>query len=48
MRFPVFVGSETPFEGTNGISLADFPDGRETTFLIGRRHLDGLTDPAGS
>jgi hypothetical protein len=32
--YQVFVGKGTAFEGCKGISLADFPDGLETTFLI--------------
>jgi hypothetical protein len=32
--YQVFVGKGTAFEGTKGISLADFPDGTETTFLV--------------
>ena len=32
--FRVFVGKGAAFEGTNGISLKDFPDGTSNTLLI--------------
>jgi hypothetical protein len=32
--YQVFVGKGAAFEGTRGISVADFPDGKENTFLV--------------
>jgi hypothetical protein len=32
--YHVFVGKGTPFEGTTGIPIEDFPDGRSETILI--------------